>query len=162
MRQPTELKSPVGRFLGAFVGFIAIIGLGVFYLTLDDESAPTAKQSKASPNSDSKEKPDALFYKRLGTSPIVNNENSKKQSQSGPGDGYTLEIKVTETRSEAEQLIDTLREKGVDAYYTPIAVKGRVQYRVRFGIYNNPDNALAESQKIIQAHNVPNKVIKLR
>lgn len=162
MRQPTELKSPVGRFLGAFVGFIAIIGFGVFYLTLDDESAPTAKQSKTSQNSNSKEKPDALFYKRLGTSPIVNNENSKKQTQSGPGDGYTLEIKVTETRSEAEQLIDTLREKGVDAYYTPIAVKGRVQYRVRFGIYNNPDNALAESQKIIQAHNVPNKVIKLR
>ena len=162
MRKPTELKSPVGRFLGAFIGFIAIIGLGVFYLTLENETTPTTKKSKTAQNSGSKDKPETLFYKRLGTSPIVNNESSKKQSQSGPGDGYTLEIKVTETRAEAEQLIYTLREKGVDAYYTPIAVKGRVQYRVRFGIYNNPDNAQAESQKIIQAHNVPNKVIKLR
>ena len=92
----------------------------------------------------------------------ANSESSKKQTQNGPGDGYTLEIKVTETRAEAEQLVDTLREKGVDAYYTPIAVKGRVQYRVRFGIFNDQDNAHAESQKIIQAHNVPNKVIKLR
>ncbi len=162
MRQATELKSPVGRFLGAFLGFIAVIGLGIFYLTTEDDSAPPANQAKSAQNSDSKEKPDALFYKRLGTSPVVNNENSKKKTQNGPGDGYTLEIKVTETRGEAEQLIDTLREKGVDAYYTPIAVKGRVQYRVRFGIYNNQENAQMESQKIIQAHNVPNKVIKLR
>ncbi len=162
MRQPSELKSPVGRFLGAFVGFIAVIGLGIFYLTLDDESAPTTKQAKSIQNSDSKKKPDTLFYRRLGTSPIVNNESSRKHTQNGPGDGYTLEIKVTETREAAEQLIDTLREKGVDAYYTPIAVKGRVQYRVRFGIYNNQENAHSESQKIIQAYNLPNKVIKLR
>jgi hypothetical protein len=162
MRKPTELKSPVGRFLGAFLGFITIIGFGVYYLTLDNELAPTSKQSKTAQSQNSKEKPDTLFYKRLGTSPIVNSEGTKKSTQTGPGDGYTLEIKVTETRSEAEQLIDTLREKGIDAYYTPIAVKGRVQYRVRFGIYNDAANAQAESKKIIQAHNVSNKVIKLR
>jgi len=163
VRKPTELKSPLGRLLGAFVGFITIVGLGVFYLTLDEETAPTSKLSKSAQSTSNQGHPETLFYKRLGTSPIINNNNGneKKSVQNGPGDGYTLEIKVLETRSEAEQLIDTLREKGVDAYYTPIAVKGRVQYRVRFGIYNNFENAQSQSRKIIQAHNVPNKVIKL-
>lgn len=164
MRKPTELRSPVGRFLGAFVGFLAIIGGGVVFLTYGDGDLEhlTGKTSPAETTSGTTQ-PDALFYKRLGTSPIVNNEIKTNGAKSkGPGDGYTIEIKVTETRQEAEQLIDSLREKGVDAYYTPIAVRGRVQYRVRYGIYSDSKSAQAASRKIDQGFSVKNKVIKLR
>lgn len=164
MRRPTELQSPAGRFLGAFIGFLAIIGAGVVFLTYGDgDLGSLAIKSSTSATNSVSTQPDALFYKRLGTTPVVNNEiRTDKSSAKGPGDGFTLEIKVTETREDAEQLIDSLRKKGVDAYYTPIAVRGRVQYRVRYGIYTDPKIADDASKKIDQAFNVKNKVIKLR
>ena len=163
MAKPTELHSPIGRFVAAFVGFLTIIAAGVVFLTYEGNNHVAVNQKESSAaSSTNTDKPGSLFYKRLGTSPIVNNEiNVNKPNAKGPSDGFTLEIKVTETREEAEQLIDSLREKGMDAYYTPIAIRGRVQYRVRYGIYNDPKKAAADSKKITQAYDVKNKVIKL-
>jgi cell division septation protein DedD len=164
--KPAELRSPIGRFVGAFVGFLAIIGAGVVWLSMDE--SPTNGKSRdgnkaAVSQSAPTGQPEPLFYKRLGTSPVVSDEPARK---SGPGansaNGYTLEIRITETREEAEKLIDNLRESGVDAYYTPIAVRGRVQYRVRYGMFTEQQAAESASKKIAQAHNVKNKVIKLR
>lgn len=164
MSRPPELSSPTGRFLGAFVGFLALIGAGVAWLTYSESALTESKETdtKASTAIHSAEQPEPLFYKRLGTSPASVQTSPPAKGQRTTGDGFTLEIKITETRDEAEQLIDRLRQKGVDAYYTPIAIRGRVQYRVRYGMYTDMESAGAASRKISQAHDIKNKVIKLR
>lgn len=164
MAKPAELRSPIGRFVGAFIGFLAIIGAGVVWLTLD-ESLVSEKRTSGATSTDevTSARPDTLFYKRLGTSPVVSDEPaSRSQNGQASAGGFTLEIKITETRDDAEKLIDSLRDSGVDAYYTPIAVRGRVQYRVRYGIFSDQQAADSASKKIAQAHNIKNKVIKLR
>ena len=75
---------------------------------------------------------------------------------------YTLEIDLADQRQEAERLIDTLQERGVDAYYTPLARAGRIVYRVRHGVYPSREEAQAAQLALKNTRQVATKVVKLQ
>ena len=92
----------------------------------------------------------ALFYKSIGQTEALERSSKDPASRpdtisnnasgigpdNGPGEGFTVEIKIAESRQEAEQVIELLRERSVEAYYTPLNQSGRIVYRVRLGVFS--------------------------
>ncbi len=62
---------------------------------------------------------------------------------------YTIELKKTTDRHEAEDLVSALQSKGIQAFYTPMLSDNFVTYRVRVGIYTSK----AVAQKDLAAIN---------
>jgi len=63
---------------------------------------------------------------------------------------YTIDLKKTTDRHEAEELVNKLQAKGIQAFYTPMLSNNFVIYRVRVGIYESK----AIAQKDLLAINV--------
>lgn len=111
-----------------------------------------------------------LFYRSVGTTPASPQHPHANQSQSANGDqsnaamaleSYTLEIKLTHSRGEAEREVASLNARGIDAYYTPLQRGPQVVYRVRRGIF--PDESLAaRASAILQTEKgLKTKVVRL-
>lgn len=134
-------------FLGAIFGAsLALVRLG---------SRPEGEPREQAHSQDASE----VFYHRLGAAPLGYADGGAK---TGTPQSYTLEIQLKNRSDEAEALIDELKSKGVDAYYTPLARGGQVVYRVRHGVYNDAELAKAAQAQLFQLNKVPSRVVKLQ
>ncbi len=75
---------------------------------------------------------------------------------------FTLEFKVSERREDAESMVATLHDQGIDAYYTPLSNGGRVVYRVRQGMFHDSNAAKSAAIALRQQRNVTATVVKLQ
>jgi hypothetical protein len=87
--------------------------------------------------------PESLFYKTIGDSPALADQDSAGNgNQDGlPENKFTIEIAKMTSREQAESMIKSLAQRGLDAYYTPLLKDGRVIYRVRYGMFDTESNA---------------------
>jgi septal ring-binding cell division protein DamX len=154
-----------GRMLLAFAVFVAAVGGGAWALGHMPHKVPDTAlaTAKAKPQAD-----EPLFYQTIGQAPDSNEpslpDDADTSDQAAPGAkvSYTLELKVTSKRAEAEALIDELHDRGIEAYYTPLTRGGKVVYRVRRGIYSNQKEASQAAVELAAAGKLPAKVVKLQ
>ena len=124
-----------------------------------DFRAPLAQTKKSVPLRDD----DAFFYQSLG--------NGTEKSGSGPEAapaplvqpaGFTVELGAFLHQAEAEKLLDRLKAKGIDTYYTPLSDGGRIVYRVRKGLFPDAASAEADAGNIAKALGKHPEVVKLQ
>ena len=73
-------------------------------------------------------------------------DNNRQSQISQKKKLYTIEISATKEKTEAQTLIEELKAKGINSYYTTFQRLGVVYFRVRTGIY--PKKKLAEKAKL--------------
>lgn len=107
---------------------------------------------------------EAFFYDVVGQAPADFAGDAETDVPKGPHPkvSYTLEVKLATSKEEAEQLIDLLKEQGVDAYYTPLTRSGKVVYRVRRGIFTKVKDATQAMVALKAEHNLNTRIVKLQ
>ena len=100
---------------------------------------------------------DAVFYNAVGASPKPLTSTIKRQSTR-----FTIELAHFNNQADAEDLLMKLKGKGIDGFYTPMRRGGTVIYRVRLGMFANPDDAKKVMAKVSAATKVNGVVTKLQ
>lgn len=75
---------------------------------------------------------------------------------------YTIELKKTTDRHEAEELVSALQTKGIQAFYTPMLSENYVIYRVRVGIYTSKAVAQKDLASMSPLVSSPGQITELR
>ena len=138
-------------------GMLAIFGLPQH----GGKRTPNKPSAAATVDSDD----GSFFYQSIGhagtptddTPPATTNTAEIKEKTL-----YTLEFKVSERREDAESMVATLHDQGLDAYYTPLSNGGRVVYRVRQGLFNDSNTAKSAAIALRQQRNVTATIVKLQ
>jgi hypothetical protein len=103
-----------------------------------------------------------FFYKSLGQTPVNASESDDSSViKVATASGYTVEISAPTLQRDAEQLVDSLKTKGITAYYTPLSDKGRIIYRVRKGLYPDEAQATLEARSLAKVLGKEPKVVRL-
>lgn len=100
---------------------------------------------------------DAAFYDAVGASPKAASNTLKKQATR-----FTIELASFNTQAEAESLLMRLKTRGIDGFYTPLRRGGTVIYRVRLGMFANPDDAKKVLAKVNSAAQIGGVVARLQ
>jgi hypothetical protein len=162
MQTPEYVGSSAARMIAALTAFLLVVGAFAWWLAAGPRparNAATAQKSEAAPQvSDGDADSGAFFYLAIGTTTPVAYEAPK----AGQKLSYTLEIKVTRDRNEAETLIDVLAKDGVEAYFTPLSRQGQVVYRVRRGVFPTQRAAAAAQLALKEEHKLATRVVKLQ
>lgn len=151
------------RIAFAMVSFVGLTSVGLTLLTsrkslkrpsrvLDrDETPPVSRDTGG------------FFYKSLGqalTDP--EDQTGSDAIRVATASGYTVEFAAPTTlQSDAENLVDSLKTKGITAYYTPLSDEGRVIYRVRKGIFPTEAQAMIEAKTLAKVLGREPQVVKL-
>jgi cell division septation protein DedD len=61
---------------------------------------------------------------------------------------FTVQLVALEDRGKAESTIQHLKEKGFDAYFYEVKVKGKTYYRVRCGKFRTREDAALQAKKL--------------
>lgn len=141
------------RMIVTFSVFIAAITLGITILILSGETTVDELKNTVT------NQPATVFYKTIGQAPDLStlSQGTKAVLQNT----YTLEIKVANSRGEAEKIIDQLQRQGIKAYFTPLNRGGQIVYRVRYGIYKTQSAADKASIGLRASKQISNRVSKL-
>lgn len=126
-----------------------VITLGLVGPVLIEYQASTPKPTVQT-------KPSSLPYKQIGTSPIAPAEQQKKITQKL----YSIELASTKNKTAAESLVQELKKKGIDAFYSPFHKEGHVRFRVRTGLYRSSKVAKRYQNKIGKL-NIKSKIVRL-
>jgi hypothetical protein len=137
--------------------FVAVVAGGV--LALGHLPGKLSRNSKIQDAASQPEGGPAFFYQAIGQGA---GEASPDTAAPAGRSRYTLELKVAKSREEAEELIDSLHNAGIDAYYTPLSRAGHIVYRVRRGIYSSPAEANKAAGLLAAGTKVKAKVVKLQ
>jgi cell division septation protein DedD len=108
-------------------------------------------------NNDSADAAKPVFYESVGASPKPSFQNRIKQASR-----FTIELANFTEREDAETLLLQLKSSGIEGFYTPMRRGGQVIYRVRLGMFTNPDDAQKVLAKVNSAAKVNGVVAKLR
>ncbi len=108
-------------------------------------------------NNDSADAAKPVFYESVGASPKPSFQNRIKQASR-----FTIELANFTEREDAETLLLQLKSRGIEGFYTPMRRGGHVIYRVRLGMFTNPDDAQKVLAKVNSAAKVNGVVAKLR
>ena len=100
---------------------------------------------------------DAAFYDAVGSSPKATSPVIQRQPTR-----FTIELASFNTQAEAESLLVRLKARGIDGFYTPLRRGGTVIYRVRLGMFANPDDAKKVLAKVNSAAQIGGVVAKLQ
>jgi cell division septation protein DedD len=103
--------------------------------------------------------PNVVFYTSVGG---ATSEPTNEPPPSEAQNRFTIEIAQFSNQQQAEALLLQLRNKGITGFYTPFRKNGEVVYRVRLGVYNNPDDAQKSLQKIAKSFGQKGQVTKLQ
>lgn len=152
-----SFASPTTRLVVACAAFLGAVVGGIAWLA--NRGGPPVQQAvgRTAPPASEGDTVAPVFYESIGHAPA-----GFGQIESGGKLSFTLEVDLTDKREEAERLIDTLKERGVDAYYTPLSRAGKVVYRVRHGIYPSREEAQTAQLTLKDQHKVATKVVKLQ
>lgn len=146
------------------ISFLTAFFTGIFYILLRQNLIPGAEKfgTATSP---------PLPYREIGRSappfdkPSTESKNvtQKNASSQSSRDQYTIEVKAFANRTEAEQYVDHLVGRGLNAYYTPLQSEdGRVIYRVRLGVFPSYTMAEKVSLQIKKDQNISNQIVRLQ
>ena len=107
-----------------------------------------------------------FFYEHVGHAPSWDDGREDEHEDGAPATPattgvYTLEFKVCTSRTDAERVIEDLRHRGVEAYYTPLSRGGQVLFRVRRGFYATDRDAAREALALREAKGPVAKVVRL-
>lgn len=96
---------------------------------------------------DKKQEQDKLFYQSVGSYTSEQYRSARVVEEKKPH--FTLEFGLFSKVSKARNLIDSLAEKNIAVYYTPvISENGLPMYRVRQGLYNDELEAQKMADKL--------------
>lgn len=149
------------KFIIILTCLVSVVFAGSFLLSLglkkakiigDSGAVVTDKQDKASGDA---VKP--VFYETVGASPKPSFQNRIKQASR-----FTIELANFTEREDAETLLLQLKARGIEGFYTPMRRGGQVIYRVRLGMFTNPDDAQKVLAKVNSTAKVNGVVAKLR
>jgi len=98
-----------------------------------------------------------VFYETVGASPKAAENPSTRQITR-----FTIEVANFNDQSEAEALLLKLKSRGIEGFYTPVRRGGEVIYRVRLGMFANPDDAQKVLAKVNTVAKVNGTVSKLQ
>jgi cell division septation protein DedD len=101
----------------------------------------------------------AVFYTSVGGSASETPRDTPKSSEYHR---FTIEIASVRSQREADGILLSLRKQGLDGFYTPVRRGGEVIYRVRLGVYANPDDAGKALSKLARATQIKGQVAKLQ
>jgi len=100
---------------------------------------------------------DSTFYNAVGSSPKATSSPVPRQATR-----FTIELASFNNQAEAESLLMRLKSRGIDGFYTPLRRGGTVIYRVRLGMFANPDDAKKVLAKVNSAAQVNGVVAKMQ
>ena len=157
--------SPSIRMAMAFglFGILVAIGMLAVYRLPQYNGKKTLNKTSAAATEDPYE--ESFFYQSIGhAGPAFDDTQptAPATAQTKEKTLYTLEFKVSDRREDAESLVATLHEQGIDAYYTPLSQTGRVVYRVRQGMFHNSDSAKSAALALRQQRNLSATIVKLQ
>ena len=93
---------------------------------------------------------------------IIGDKGEGLKTQVTRAEQYTIEVKTFTRQSQAENYIDSLTQKGVTAFFTPVLRNGKVQYLVRVGIYPTQEAAEKQAHSFKTAQKLDATVIRLQ
>jgi|GEM_PF-2521698 len=107
--------------------------------------------------------PEPLSYTIIGDSPSPGSPDATGENiqDALPENKFTIEIAKMGNREQAETVIKSLAQKGIDAYYTPLLKDGRVIYRVRFGMFDTEVSAKAAMKSLQSKHGLKATVSRM-
>ncbi len=165
MQPSPQARSAAVRMFLALAVFGAALAGGVYWAVGYHGQANEKVRNSTRRATAKAGRPDAgsggFFYDAIGRTPDQTRGSSSEQPGL-PTANYTLELRVASTQQEAEQAVQSLQERGIEAYYTPLTRTGRVVYRVRRGIYSNEQEASRAAIALRDDHAVPADVVKLQ
>ncbi len=149
------------KFIIVLTGLLSVIFVGSFMLSLGFKKAKIMGTSGTAvtqtQDKDSSDASKPVFYETVGASPKPSFQNRIKQASR-----FTIEIANFTEREDAETLLLQLKARGIEGFYTPMRRGGQVIYRVRLGMFTNPDDAQKVLAKVNSAAKVNGVVAKLR
>ncbi len=114
-------------------------------------------------------KPASPISKKISTStlPYDSIGNASKTIASAeenlsPSDKFTVDLGATKSRENAEKILESLAQKGIQGFYTPFQKEnGSLAFRVRVGLYKTEEEAVESSKKITSATPFTGNVLKI-
>jgi cell division septation protein DedD len=100
---------------------------------------------------------DSTFYDAVGSSPKAASSPAPRQATR-----FTIELASFNNQTEAESLLMRLKSRGIEGFYTPLRRGGTVIYRVRLGMFANPDDARKVLARVNSAAQVNGVVAKMQ
>jgi hypothetical protein len=150
------------RIALALVFFMGLTTVGLTFLTPSKGARRANRHSGIDPSSGAGSDHGGFFYKSLGQTPVNNQESDDSNVvKVASASGYTVEFSAHPRQREAEQIVDSLRTKGITAYYTPLSDSGRIVYRVRKGLYTEEAQATVEAKSLAKVLGKEPKVVRL-
>ena len=151
------------RIAFALVFFIGLTSVGLALLTTRKSSKRSNRVSARDVALSSSRDPGGFFYKSLGrasTDPV--DKDGSDAVRIATVSGFTVEFSAPTTdQRDAEKLVDSLKTKGITAYYTPLSDEGRIIYRVRKGIFPTEAQAAIEAKTLAKVLGREPQVVKL-
>ena len=103
-----------------------------------------------------------FFYKTIGNIPDEYEIRTKKKDLKKKQNFYTLEIRKFHKQNAAEAHLDGLKEKGIEAYYSPLRMGSQVLFRVRKGYFSSKKLASLQQKSLKKKYNIDAKIILLK
>ncbi len=142
--RPSRIALAAGLFMAALIAIL---------WWLYSPGLPIPKETAAR-----RENTPGLFYQQIGTTP----ENFEQKIGNDPEiTQYTIELGQKKSPIEAEKWVEELQKLGLDAFYTPLHIRGKVFYRVRLGIFPNEAQAQTIAQKLLQEKDISGTISRL-
>ncbi len=140
--------------VGALAGLIGALAF---------KKLPVKWLRQEKPATQSGAEPEPLFYSTIGDSPTAGSANATGDSNQDalPENKFTIEIAKMGSREQAETMIKSLAQKGLDAYYTPLLKDGRVIYRVRYGMFDSEASAKSAMKSLQTKHGLKTTVSRM-
>jgi cell division septation protein DedD len=149
------------KFIIVLTCLVTVIFAGSFLLSRGLKKAKIIGASNVATtheqDNDSTDAAKPVFYESVGASPKPSFQNRIKQASR-----FTIELANFTERDDAETLLLQLKARGIEGFYTPMRRGGQVIYRVRLGMFTNPDDAQRALAKVNSAAKVNGVVAKLR
>ena len=150
------------RIALALVFFMGLTTVGLTFLTPHKGARRANRPSGINPKSGPGSDQGGFFYKSLGQTPVnTGGSDDTNVVKVANASGYTVEFSAYTRQREAEQLVDSLKTKGITAYYTPLSDSGRIVYRVRKGLYSQEAQATVEARSLAKVLGKEPKVVRL-
>ncbi|MEI8026997.1 MAG: SPOR domain-containing protein [Pseudomonadota bacterium] len=79
-----------------------------------------------------------------------------------PSDKFTVDLGATKSRENAEKILESLAQKGIQGFYTPVQREnGSLAFRVRVGLYRTEEEAAQNVKKITSVTPFTANVLKI-
>ena len=114
-------------------------------------------------------KPASPISKKISTSTLpydaignASKSNASVEETQSPSDKFTVDLGATKSRENAEKILESLAQKGIQGFYTPFQREnGSLAFRVRVGLYRTEEEAAENAKKITSATPFTGNVLKI-